>query len=663
MTIEHLPVPPEQRLRVFLEATAATTGEAFFRATVQHLATVLDVTHAFIAQCADEHRTRLRTLAFWQEDGYVDNFEYDVAGTPCEAVLRDQTVCHGDNVQDLFPTDANLRMRRVRSYVAVPVHDAAGAVVGHLGALNRSPMSRNQDHWVLRMFAARAGSECERLRSEQRLREREAEARNLLDSNFDGIVLAIDGKIAYANRAVWKLAGCSSADDMIGRSPADLIVAEQREQVVNQMTAALTGDGRVEPTEYVGRKIDGSTLAVEVLGQRIMVGGHPAILAAVRDITARQLAERARSRAEAELRRVLDAVPDLIWSGEITTAGVIRFRWASPVLERVTGRPPAFFEGDQIPWLAIVHPADRKQVKDLADRLISGERHHNEQEYRIVRPDGTIRWVRDSAVVTEGPDGIRHIQGVVSDISDARALSEQLARAQRLDSVGQLAAGIAHNLNNALTAISGYSELLLRDRDQHDPARQNLEAIQRVSEQAAQQIGQLLTFSRTSSFERVEFSLNDVAETTRGLLGPLMGDTRRIDLRLDEARPTVRGDRAQIEQVITDLVLNARDAMPDGGVVTFQTRIVTVDDDACKSQPAAHPGAYALLRVADTGTGMDADTVARVFEPFFTTKEPGKGVGLGLSMVHGAVAQNGGFVTVSSAPGQGTTFDVYLPTS
>ncbi len=464
MTTEHLPVPPEQRLRVFLEATAATTGEAFFRATVQHLATVLDVTHAFIAQCADEHRTRLRTLAVWQEDGYVDNFEYDVAGTPCEAVMHDQTVYHGE-----FPTDTNLRTRRVRSYVAVPVHDAAGAVVGHLGALNRSPMSRDQDHWVLRVFAARAGSEFERLRSEQRLREREAQARNLLDSNFDGIVLAIDGKIAYANRAVWKLAGCSSADEMIGRSPADLIVEEQREQVVNQITAALTGDGRVEPTEYLGRKIDGSTLAVEVLGRRIMVGGRPAILAAVRDITARQLAERARSRAEAELRRVLDAVPDLIWSGEITTAGVIRFRWASPVLERVTGRPPTFFEGDQIPWLAIVHPADRKQVRDLADRLISGERKHNEQEYRIVRPDSTIRWVRDSAVVTEGTDGIRPIQGVISDISDARALNEQLARAQRLDSVGQLAAGIAHNFNNALTAISGYSELLLRDRDQHDP--------------------------------------------------------------------------------------------------------------------------------------------------------------------------------------------------
>ena len=663
MTIEHLPVPPEQRLRVFLEATAATTGEAFFRATVQHLATVLDVTHAFIAHCADERRTRLRTLAFWQEDGFVDNFEYDVAGTPCEAVMRDQTVCHGDNVQDLFPTDANLRTRRVRSYVAVPVHDAAGAVVGHLGALNRSPMPRDQDHWVLRVFAARAGSEFERLRSEQRLREREAQARNLLDSNFDGIVLAIDGKIAYANKAVWKLAGCSSADEMIGRSPADLIVEEQREQVLHQMAAALAGDGRVEPTEYLGRKVDGSTMAVEILGRRIMVQGRPAILAAVRDITARQLAERARSRAEADLRRVLDAVPDLIWSGEITTAGVVRFRWASPVLERVTGRPPAFFEGDQIPWLAIVHPADRKQVKDLADRLISGERNHNEQEYRIVRPDGRIRWVRDSTVVTEGTDGIRPIQGVISDISDARALSEQRARAQRLDSVGQLAAGIAHNFNNALTAISGYSELLLRGRDQHDSARQNLEAIQRVSEQAAQQIGQLLTFSRTSSFERVEFSLNEVAETTRGLLGPLMGDTRRIDLRLDEARPTVCGDRAQIEQVITDLVLNARDAMPNGGVVTFQTRMVTVDDHACKSQPGAHPGAYALLRVTDTGTGMDADTVARVFEPFFTTKEPGKGVGLGLSMVHGAVAQNGGFVTVSSAPGRGTTFEVYLPTS
>ena len=259
---------------------------------------------------------------------------------------------------------------------------------------------------------------------EHRLRESAAQAWNLLDANFDGMVLAVDGRIAFANRAMWRLAGCISGDEMLGRPPADFIVEEQRQRVRSQIARAMTGDGKVEPTEYLGRRVDGSTIPVEVLGRRIAVKGRAAILAAVRDITARKEAESARRRAETELRRVLDAVPDLIWSGEITEAGVMRLRWASPALASLTGRPSTFWQGEQLRWLAVVHPDDRQRVKDLADQLITGERDGNEQEYRIVRPDGTVRWVRDSAVVSEGAAGVRPIQGVVSDITQ-RKLSEQ----------------------------------------------------------------------------------------------------------------------------------------------------------------------------------------------------------------------------------------------
>lgn len=663
MPVKHPTISPEQRLRAFLEGTAVTTGEAFFRATVQHLARALDVAHAFIAQCTDGHRTRVRTLAFWQGDDYGANVEYNVARTPCEAVMQGESVCHADDVQHLFPTDANLRALGVCSYVAVPVHDSSGTVVGHLGALDRHPMSEDHDHWILRVFAARAGAEYERLRAERLLQASKAHARNLLDLHFDGIVVAVDGRIAYANKAAWKLAGCHSVEDLLGRSPADLIVEEQREFVLNQIAVAMAGDGKIKPTECLVKKVDGSTMPVEMLGRRIAFRGRPALLAAVRDVTARHIVERERSRAQAELRRVLEAVPDLIWSGDVSSAGIVRLRWASPVLERLTGRPPTFFQGDQIPWLSIVHPADRKQFEDAADRLIRGERDDSEQEYRIVRPDGTVRWVRDRVVVTEGADGGHSIQGVISDITEGRVLIEQLARAQKLKSVGQLAAGIAHNFNNTLTAISGYSELLLSRCDADDPTRAGLEAIQRSSEQAEQLVGQLLTFSRQATSQPTEFNLNDAVETTHSLLGPLMGDKTTIRLRLDPSVPTVRSDRAQTEQIVTDLLLNARDAMPDGGVVTLETRAVTVDHTECERDPDAELGDYTRLCVTDTGSGMDEQTAARVFEPFFTTKESGKGVGLGLAMVHGAAKQNGGFVTVTSTPGRGTTFELYLPTA
>ena len=158
-----------------------------------------------------------------------------------------------------------------------------------------------------------------------------------------------------------------------------------------------------------------------------------------------------------------------------------------------------------------------------------------------------------------------------------------------------------------------------------------------------------------------ELSLNDVVETTQGFLSPLLGDTIQITLQLDRSVPPVRFDRAQMEQIVADLVLNARDAMPDGGVITIETSAVTLDDAVRQRNPRAEPGAYTWLRVADTRTGMDSNTVARVFEPFFTTKEPGKGIGLGLAMVHGAVTDAGGVITVSSAPGRGTTFELSLP--
>ena len=659
MSVEH-PVSVDQSLRAFLEGTAAATGEAFFRATVRHLAQALDVSHAFIAQCSNEDRTRLRILALWSVDDYGANFEYGVAGTPCAAVMRDETAYFADGVQASFPTDIALCDMGARSYLAVPVHDTAGAVVGHLGVLDRRPMTKDRDHWILHVFAARAGAEFARLEADQRLRESETRARTLLDRYFDGITLAVDGSIVYANPALCALAGYASAEDMVGRPPSDFIAPEQRDRVTASMLEVLAG-GPEAPQEYQGIRQDGSNLPVEVLGRRITFKGRPAILAAVRDLTARKHAEGARHQAEAELSRVLDAIPDLIWSGDITAAGIMRYRWASPGLERLTGRPPAFFQGKQLRWLTIVDPVDRPHVKELADRLISGESDHNDHEYRIVRPDGTIRWVRDSAVVTEGIGGQRLIQGIVSDITERKMLAEQLFHAQKLESVGQLAAGVAHNFNNALTAISGYSELLARRFPKDDPASASLEQIQRATDQAVHLTRQLLTFSRRAPFEPTELCLNEVVDTTQDLLSSLLGETIRIDLVLDRSVPTVRCDRAQMEQALADLVLNARDAMPDGGTITIETDAVRLDDAVRKSNADTRLGLYARLRVTDTGTGMDANTVARVFEPFFTTKEPGKGVGLGLAMVHGMVTQARGFVTVTSTQGRGTTFNLFLP--
>ena len=244
---------------------------------------------------------------------------------------------------------------------------------------------------------------------------------------------------------------------------------------------------------------------------------------------------------------------------------------------------------------------------------------------------------------------------------ERRDLERHLAESQRLRSTGQLAAGVAHNFNNALTAIYGYSELLARRFDAADPARKDLEQIQRVADQSARLTRQLLAFSRKEQVQPSVFCLNEAIEVTRDLLSPLIGDHIKIRLHLDRALPDVNCDRAQMEEVITNLVLNARDAMPDGGAVTISTEVTDVDEADRHMNPEAVPGRYVHLTVIDTGTGMDEETVARVFEPFFTTKEPGQGIGLGLAMVYGVVKQNGGFITVKSDMGVGSTFALYVP--
>ena len=250
---------------------------------------------------------------------------------------------------------------------------------------------------------------------------------------------------------------------------------------------------------------------------------------------------------------------------------------------------------------------------------------------------------------------------MVLEITERRNFQEQLLQKQRLDSVGQLAAGVAHNFNNALTAIYGYAELLAERFDATDPARKDLDQIQRVAEHSANLTRQLLAFSRTGQVQPSVFCLNDAIETTRDLLSPLIGDHVRIRLQLDRTLPDVHCDRMQMEQAIMNLVLNARDAMPNGGAVTISTEVAEVDDSNSRTNPEAVPGRYVRLTVIDTGTGMDEKTVARVFEPFFTTKEPGEGVGLGLAMLHGTVKQSGGFVTVTSEIGVGSTFALYIP--
>jgi two-component system, cell cycle sensor histidine kinase and response regulator CckA len=283
-------------------------------------------------------------------------------------------------------------------------------------------------------------------------------------------------------------------------------------------------------------------------------------------------------------------------------------------------------------------------------------------ELRGQRKDGSPVWtLENAALIADERAGDVFIEGTVTDITGRKLLEEQLRQSQKMEAIGQLAGGIAHDFNNLLTTVLGYSNMALNRLSPHEPIREEIEEIQKAGERAANLTRQLLAFSRKQLFEPKVLDVNArIVDSTR-MLARLIGERVRLVTQLDPSIGSVRADPGQIEQVLVNLVVNARDAMPDGGTLTIRTRNADVDLGSARRHFGAPPGAYVVLSVADTGVGIDPDTQKRIFEPFFTTKEKPHGTGLGLATVYGIVRQSGGQVYVSSEPGHGASFLIYLP--
>jgi PAS domain S-box-containing protein len=301
----------------------------------------------------------------------------------------------------------------------------------------------------------------------------------------------------------------------------------------------------------------------------------------------------------------------------------------------------------------------------LAMRKLNLEGHaFSGREVECLRKDGSRFTGRLSVAPMRGPaETIIGIVAALEDITGSKALEHQLFQSQKMEAVGQLAGGIAHDFNNILQVIRGYSELALDEIAPEAEAHFNLLEVQSAAAHAQTLVSQLLAFSRRQVLEMRDIDLNEAVRDIRKMLSRLMGADITLDVRLGADLPCVRADAGQLGQILTNLVINARDAMPGGGVITIGTDRQHVDRKTCEGNPWARPGEYVRVTVSDTGCGMDEDTVRHAFEPFFTTKEVGEGTGLGLSTVFGLAVQHQGFVDLSSAPGCGTTVSVYLPLS
>ncbi len=376
----------------------------------------------------------------------------------------------------------------------------------------------------------------------------------------------------------------------------------------------------------------------------------------VRSGTLQDITER--KEHEAMAGRFVSASPVVIYALQIQ-GDHLQLRWVSDNIEAFSGWPVEdTFEPDW--WRRNIHPEDRDRV--IAAQTLSALGEHHRQEFRFRRADAAYMWVADERrLVRDALGQPAEVVGSWTDITDRVRLEEQLRQSQKIEALGLLAGGIAHDFNNMLTVVAGNVDLLSPMLPAAGSERHLLDEIRDAGERAAALTRQLLAFSRSQVLAPREVRLNRVVDRTRSMLRRLIGEDVRFECRLAPDSGWVLVDPGQLEQVIVNLAVNARDAMPEGGELVIETDAVELDADYARLHPGVQPGPYARLVVADTGHGMSSEVMARIWEPFFTSKPPGQGTGLGLSTVFGIVKQSGGQIDVESAVGQGTRFVIHLP--
>jgi two-component system cell cycle sensor histidine kinase/response regulator CckA len=360
--------------------------------------------------------------------------------------------------------------------------------------------------------------------------------------------------------------------------------------------------------------------------------------------------------SEERYRLLVERSKVITWEVDLATW---QFTYVSEYAESLLGyRRGAWYEPGF--WTSHLHPEDREwAVKFCMECTARCEDH--QFDYRMVSADGRTVWINDVVtVVAEGGRPVK-LRGVMIDVTDRARLEEQLRQSQKMEAIGQLAGGVAHDFNNILSIIGGCSDVLLSLSGLGETERGWVQEIKSAGDRAAALTRQLLAFSRRQILKPVVLDLNQVIAGMEQMLRRLLREDIELSLLLAPGLALVKADAAQLEQVLLNLAVNARDAMPERGQLTIETMNIEADETFVHGRQGMRPGSYVLLAVSDTGCGMDEAVRAKVFEPFFTTKEPGKGTGLGLSTVYGIVKQSGGFINVYSEPGRGATFRIYLP--
>jgi PAS domain S-box-containing protein len=627
-------------------ATRAQTAELNER-----LGAVIDASPVAIIEVDLEHRVTVwnevaETIFGWSSD--------EVVGSVLPVVPEDRAAefeelvdraTRGEQINNL-ETERRRRDGTIFPYLIsmAPHRDADGNTIGVIGI--GSDLSSSK------------------LAEEELLRSREL-YRVVVENSHDMIaVLDPMGRFVFASPSYEEALGYGP-EELVDVSPISLVHPSDVQRASDALRQAVTSQSAAV-VELRMRHKRGNWVFVEGTTTSVVDenGQLRSILMSFRDISERRTAEEELREAEARYRLLVEQLPLITYINAPGESG--RWVYLSPQLEEILGYKPADWVSEYESFVAAIHPDDREYV--VAERAASGGKGRIGLEYRLISKDERTVWVRDEAVVVRDLSGKPlYVQGYLLDISverdaeiERRRLEAELLHSQKMEAIGRLAGGIAHDFNNLLTAITGYSELIVSELDPASSLARDAEEIKRAAEQAAAMTQQLLAFSRRQVLQPAILDPNEVIGRMEKMLQRLIGENLELVTALAPEIAMIRADRGQIEQVVMNLVVNARDSMPNGGKIMIETTNASLDS-ASASRLGLPEGDFVMSTISDAGFGMDEETMSHIFEPFFTTKEQGEGTGLGLATVHGIVEQSNGAIQVSSEIGRGSVFRVYLP--
>ncbi|MFZ0449001.1 MAG: PAS domain S-box protein [Desulfatiglandaceae bacterium] len=501
----------------------------------------------------------------------------------------------------------------------------------------------------------------DRKRAEEALRVSEEKFRLTFESVPDAVTISRieDGRYLSVNNGFCRITGYSK-EEATGKTAFELglyVNPADRERLL----ANLQDKGMVDGFEVQYRMKDERVLDTLLSGKIFRYEKKDCLVAVVKDVTQFKGTQEELRRSEKRYRDLFNSVSDLIYTQDLEG----HFLSANRAMTEIFGYEPEEFIGHKT--TDFMKPELRPLFYTEYIEKIK-KQGHNEGVTSYFARDGRKTYLEYRSRLIKPGTGEPYITGIGRDVTERilaekeiKKLNKQMLQAQKMEAVGTLAGGIAHDFNNLLQGILGFTQMLLMEKDGNDPDTAKLEQIEKAAHRASELTQQLLAFSRKVESNLRPVDLNQELEQVRNLLERTIPKMIAIELHLEDHLNVIRADPAQLEQVIMNFGVNARDAMPDSGKLVFETENVTLDEEYCKAHLGARPGRYVLLSISDTGQGMDRETLEHIFEPFFTTKGVGSGTGLGLAMVYGIIKSHGGYIMCYSEPGEGTTFKIYLP--